>query len=118
MYRFEWNYEGIKSQEDFERFVSDIKNEKRGVNYEQAARLFYQTEDGKQTVMIELQVPTKDMIELTEEDEQPWLEAFEVLGMEDYDASKEIDSAIGNGEVFTFENAEQKMLEYAVEMIE
>lgn len=66
--------------------------------------------------MIELQIPTKDMIDLTEEDEKPWLDAYEVNDMEDYDASKEIYTGIGNGVVITYDNAEALMLQLASEM--
>ena len=57
--------------------------------------------------MIELQGPTKEMIDLTEEEERPWLDGYEVKHLEDYDASKEIYTGIGNGTVITFDNAEE-----------
>lgn len=117
MYRFEWNYEGIKDGKSFEQFVEDMKNEETGVNYEQAARLFYDDEN-ENVVMIELQVPTKDMINLTEEMESLWLDGYEVKHMEDYGASKEIYTGIGNGTVITFDNAEQLMLALAKELCE
>ena len=81
MYRFEWNYEGIKDGKSFEQFVEDMKKEETGVNYEQAARLFFDDENGN-CVMIELQVPTKDMIDLTERNYSPWLDGYEVEHME------------------------------------
>lgn len=111
------NYDRIKDGKSFEQFVEDMKNEETGVNYEQAARLFYDDENGN-CVMIELQVPTKDMVDLTEEEERPWLDAYEVKHMEDYDASKEIYTGIGNGEVITYDNAEELMLQLAKEMCE
>ena len=117
MYRFEWNFEGIKDGKSFEQFVEDMKNEEIGVNYEQAARLFYDDENGN-CVMIELQVPTKEMIDLTEEEERPWLDGYEVKHLEDYDASKEIYTGIGNGTVITFDNAEELMLALAKELCE
>lgn len=117
MYRFEWNYEKIKDGKSFEQFVEDMRNEETGVNYEQAARLFYDDENGN-VVMIELQVPTKDMIDLTKETETSWLDAYEVKHMEDYDASKEIYTGIGNGTVITFDNAEDLMLQLAKELCE
>ena len=94
-----------------------MKNEETGVNYGQAARLFYDDENGN-CVMIELQVPTKDMIDLTEEEERPWLDGYEVKHLEDYDASKEIYTGIGNGTVITFDNAEELMLALAKELCE
>ena len=109
IYRFEWNFEGIKDGKSFEQFVEDMKNEETGVNYEQAARLFYDDENGN-CVMIELQVPTKEIIDLTEEEERPWLDG--------YDASKEICTGIGNGTVITFDNAEKLMLALAKELCE
>lgn len=114
MYRFEWNYEEIKDESTFNQLVEDLKNEETGVNYEQGARLFYSGKNG--TVMVELQISTKDRIDLTEENEVPWLDAYEVEHMEDYDASHEIYTGIGNGVVITYENAEQLMLELAKEL--
>lgn len=117
MHRFEWNYEMIKDADSFNQFIEDMKKGETGVNYEQAARLFYQHDNGE-CVMIELQVPTKDMIDLTEEMENPWLDGYEVKHMEDYDASKEIYTGIGNGTVITFDNAEDLMLSLAKELCE
>lgn len=114
MYKFEWNYKEIKDKESFEQFVVRLKSEKVGINYEQAARLHYGKEE--KCVMIELQVPTKDMTDLTEEMETPWFDAYEVRGMEDYDVSKEIYTGIGSGEVITFDNAEHLMLVLAKEL--
>ena len=113
MYRFEWYY-GIKDQTSFSEFVENCKVEESLVNYEQGARLFYEGKNG--TVMIELQIPTKDIIDLTEEVEIPWLDAYEVDNLEDYDASHEIYTGIGNGEIITYENAERLMLELAKEL--
>ena len=113
VYRFEWNYD-IKDQKAFDDFVSKCKAEGELVNYEQAARLFYEGKTG--TVMVELQVPTKEMIDLTEEDENPWLDAYEVKDLQDYDASKEIYTGIGKGVMVTYENAEQLMLSLAKEL--
>ena len=109
-HKFEW-YNGIKNQEDFEKEVNNIKTLTTGFNYDQLARLFY--EHDREFVMIELQIPTKEMLETTEENEKPWMDAYEVESLEDYDASKEIDTTIGNDFGFTFENTEQIMLEYA-----
>ena len=116
MYRFEWNYRGVEDQESFNRLIENLLNEEIGVNYEQVARLFY--EGHNIVVMIELQVPTKDMLDLTERKYMPWLDAYEVKSLEDYDASNEIYTGIGNGEVITFENAEELMLKLAKELCE
>ena len=115
MHRFEWNYDKIKDEKGFQQFIKDTKNEKTGVNYEQAARLFYDVGNEK-CVMIELQVPTKDMINLTEKVGSPWLDGYEVKHMKDYDASKEIYTGIDNGIVITFDNAEELMLTLAEEL--
>ena len=114
MYRFEWNYK-IENQKDFEEFVSDMKYDSDPVcNYEQAARLFYDDEK-RNCVMVELQVPTAAMFEDGEK-HIPWLDAYEIKDMEDYDASNEIYTGIGNGEIITFENAEELMLKLAKEL--
>lgn len=116
MHRFEWNYKGIKNQQDYEQFVSDIKYDSRPLcNYEQAARLFYTNGNGK-FVMIELQVPTSAMFE-NGEIHNPWLDAYEVKDMNDYDASNEIDSMRYEGKM-TYDNAEGLMLLLAKEMCE
>jgi len=115
MYRFEWNY-GIKTEKCFKRFIDDMKNDFMGTNYEQAARLFYDDEKGY-VVMVELQVPTSEMFEDGEK-HLPWLDAYEVKDLEDYDASNEIYTGIGNGQVITFENAEELMLKLAKELCE
>ena len=126
MYRFEWNFKTIKDQNSFEQFREDMLKKENPyfnlpANYEQAARLFYQHNNGE-CVMIELQVPTYELMKLLELDKDevdaPWLEAFEVKSMDDYDASNEIYTGIGNGEVITFENAEELMLQLAKEMFE
>lgn len=113
-YKFEW-YNKIKSQKDFTREVNNIMTSETGFNYDQLARLFYE-QDGK-FIMIELQIPTKEMLEITEENEKPWMDAYEVKSLKDYDASKEIDTSIGNDFGFTFENTEQIMLEYAKSLL-
>lgn len=117
MYKFEWNYEKINDGKSFEQFIEDMRIEETGVNYKQAARLFYDDEN-RNVVMIELQVPTKDMIDLINETETPWLDAYEVKHIEDYDASKEIYTGIGSGTVITFDNAEDLMLQLAKELCE
>lgn len=114
MYRFEWNYDEIKGQNSFTDLVEWIGLYGNLCNYEQAARLFY---TGKNmTVMIELQIPTKEMLDLTGENETPWLDAYEVENMTDYNASREIYTGIGNGEIITYENAERLMLSLAKEL--
>lgn len=114
MYRFEWNYNCIKDQKSFSEFVDRCKAETNLCNYEQAARLFYSGKNG--VVMIELQVPTKEMIILTETDEQPWFDAYDIENMEDYNPSHEIYTGIGCGEIITYDNAEKLMLSLAKEL--
>ena len=116
MYRVEWNYDRIKSQEDYERFVADMKYDSYPLcNYEQAARLFYGDENGNY-VMIELQVPTSAMYE-DGAIHTPWLDAYEVNGMDDYNALNEIDSMRYENKI-AYENAEELMLTLAKEMCE
>ena len=114
MHRFEWNYKEVVDKATFNQLVEYFWNTETGFNYEQGARLFYKGKNG--TVMIELQIPTKEMIDLTEENEIPWLDAYEVDNLEDYDASHEIYTGIGNGEIITYENAERLMLKLAKEL--
>lgn len=116
MYRFEWNYRGVNDQKSFNNLIENLKNEETGFNYEQAARLFYKGKDI--VVMIELQIPTRDMMDLTEREYTPWLDAYEVKDLEDYDASNEIYTGIGNDDVITYENAENLMLKLAKELCE
>ena len=116
MHRFEWNYRDIVDQESFDRLIENLRNEETGFNYEQAARLFYEGKDI--VIMIELQIPTKDMIDLTEREYIPWLDAYRVKDMEDYDASYEIYTDIGSGKIITYENAEELMLKLAKELCE
>lgn len=115
MHKFEWNY-NIHNQRDFSHFVAEAKSEDGWLcNYLQLARLFYT--DGAETILIELQVPTREMIDLTESpDEIPWLDAYAVSGMDDYDASHEIHTEIGMGVVLTYDNAEAEMLRLAKEL--
>lgn len=115
MYRFEWNYSEIQDEKTFQRLIKDIKNSNNGVNYEQVARLFYDNENGG-CIMIELQAPTKDMIDLTEEDETLWMDGYRIKHIEDYNASDEIYTGIGNGEKIDFNNAEKLMLKLAEEL--
>lgn len=123
MYRFEWNFKTIKDQKSFEQFCEDMLKKdnpyfKLPVNYEQAARLFYQHNNGE-CVMIELQVPTYELMtlcEYTKEECGTWLDAYEVKNMQDYDASHEIKSDYGNE--ITFENVEEVMLRFAKEIFE
>ena len=123
MYRFEWNFKTIKDQKSFKQFCEDMLKKdnpyfKLPANYEQAARLFYQHDNGE-CVMVELQVPTYEFMTLcdyTKEECGTWLEAFEVKDMDDYDASYEIGSD-WDSEI-TFENAEELMLKLAKAMFE
>lgn len=113
-YRFEWNYDDIKDKESFKKFVEDMKTATEPCcNYEQAARLFF--DNGKRRfVMIELQVPTSAMND-DGENHQPWLDAYEVSSMDDYDTSREIDSMRYEGKI-KFENAEYMMIKFATEV--
>lgn len=118
--RFEWNFKTINDQKSYEQFCEDmLKKEnpyfKLPANYEQAARLFYQHDNGE-CVMIELQVPTSTMYE-DGEIHAPWLDAYEVNGMDDYNASNEIDSMRYENKI-TYDNAEESMLALAKEMCE
>lgn len=121
MYRFEWNFKSIKDQKSFEQFCEDMLKKdnpyfKLPANYEQAARLFYQHNNGE-CVMIELQVPTYEhmtLCEYTKEECTTWLDAYEVKNMQDYDASYEIGSDYEN--IITFDNAEELMLKFAKEI--
>lgn len=67
MYRFEWNFEGINDGKSFEQFVEDMKNEETGVNYEQAARLFYDDENGNCLIALRDQKITDRLYLMTEE---------------------------------------------------
>ena len=116
VYKFEWNYRGIKNQKSFEQLIKNLRNNETGFNYEQAARLFYEGKD--MVVMIELQIPTKDMIYLSEREYIPWLDAYEVKNLEDYDTSNEIYTGIGNGVIITFDNAKELMFKLAKELCE
>ena len=122
MHRFEWNDKSIKDQETFDEFISNMMKEdnpyfKFPANYEQAARLFYEHENGE-CVMVELQVPTYELLKLLEvKNHGLWLDVYEVKHMEDYDASQEIYGS-WDEEKITYENAEQLMLRLAKDMFE
>lgn len=121
MHRFEWNFKTIKDQKSFKQFCEDMLKEdnpyfKLPANYEQAARLFYQHDNGE-CVMIELQVPTYEYMTLCEykkEECGTWIDAYKVKDMQDYDASYEIGTDWGSE--ITFDNAEEVMLKFAKEM--
>lgn len=112
-YRMEWS-PGIVSKKDYNYFVASCLLDTDSVtNYDQAARLFYRK--GKNTVMVELQVPTKCMC-MDGNIHNPWIDVFRVKDMQDYDASNEIGSVLHEGEI-TFENAKELMLQVARENI-
>lgn len=112
-YRMEWS-PGIVSKKDYNYFVATCLLDSNSLtNYEQAARLFYHK--GKDTVMVELQVPTKCMC-MDGNIHNPWIDVFRVKDMQDYDASDEIDSVLHEGDI-TFENAKELMLQVARENI-
>lgn len=115
MYRFEWNF-NIQNQEDYKKFVEEVRTEKDSFcNYEQLARLFYCNKNGE-CVMVELQVPTKEMIDTCERDYRPWLDVYSVQHIEDYDASNEIFTGIGKEYNLSYDNAETTMLALAKEL--
>lgn len=112
-YRMEWD-PGIVSKKDYNYFVASCLLDTDSVtNYDQAARLFYRK--GKNTVMVELQVPTKCMC-MDGDIHNPWIDVFRVKDMQDYDASNEIDGLLHEGEI-TFENAKELMLQAAKKYI-
>ena len=112
-YRMEWS-PGITSEKYYNNFVAScLLNPDSVTNYEQAAHLFYR--EGKDTVMVELQVPTGRM-RMDGNIHNPWLDIFRVKDMQDYDTSDEIDSVLHEGEI-TFENAKELMLQVARENI-
>ena len=112
-YRMEWS-PGVVSKKDYNYFVAACLLDSNSLtNYEQAARLFYHK--GKDTVMVELQVPTKCMC-MDGNIHNPWIDVFRVKDMQDYDASDEIDSVLHEGDI-TFENAKELMLQVARENI-
>lgn len=112
-YRMEWS-SGVVSKKDYNYFVAScLLNPDSVTNYEQAACLFYH--EGKDTVMVKLQVPTRCM-SMDGNIHNPWIDVFRVKDMQDYDASDEIDSVLHEGDI-TFENAKELMLQVARENI-
>lgn len=112
-WRMEW-HPSIVSEKDYNHFVASCLLIPGSVtNYEQAARLFYH--EGKNTVMVELQVPTR-RIRMDGDIHNPWIDVFRVKDMQDYDASDEIDSVLHEGEI-SFENAKELMLQVAKEYV-
>lgn len=109
-YRMEWST-GITSEKYYNNFVaSSLLDTDSVINYDQAARLFYRK--GKNTVMVELQVPSGRM----RMKHNPWIDVFSVKDMQDYDTSNEIGSVLHEGEI-TFANAKELMLQVARENI-
>lgn len=115
LYRMEWT--GINDQKSFEKFVRKIQVPGYSItNYEQAARLFYT--DGYKTVMVELQIPTDTWLKNKLCNQSaPWLDAYLVYDMQDYDTTKEVASTYGRDEEISFKNAEAKMLEIAMQVL-
>ena len=112
-YRMEWS-SGIVSKKDYNYFVAScLLNPDSITNYEQAACLFYH--EGKDTVMVKLQVPTKCMC-MDGNIHNPWIDVFRAKDMQDYNASDEIESVLHEGDI-TFENAKELMLQVARENI-
>lgn len=109
-YRMEWST-GITSEKYYNNFVaSSLLDTDSVTNYDQVARLFYRK--GKNTVMVELQVPSGRM----RMKHNPWIDVFSVKDMQDYDSSNEIGSVLHEGEI-TFANAKELMLQVARENI-
>lgn len=109
-YRMEWRND-ICDQDSFDAYVHELcTSMDTSANYEQAARLFYT--NGTEFVMVELQVPTGEMMK-EEPDLMPWLDAYLVKGLDDYDASNEIATTIRCKRVLSFANAEAEMLKFA-----
>ena len=114
--RMEWA--GINDQKSFEDFVRKVQAPGYSItNYEQAARLFYT--DGHKTVMVELQIPTDALLKnsLCNQD-SPWLDAYLVYDMQDYDTTAEVASSYGRDEHISFGNAEEKMIEIAMQVLD
>lgn len=112
-YYMKW-HTGIASEKDYNHFVAAcLLNPDSVINYEQAAHLFYRK--GKDTVMVELQVPTGRM-SMDGSIHSPWIDVFRVKDMQDYDTSDEIDSVLHEGEII-FKNAKELMLQVARENI-
>ena len=116
LYRMEWT--GINDQKSFEDFVRKVQAPGYSItNYEQAARLFYT--NGHKTVMVELQIPTDAWLKNKICNQSaPWLDAYLVYDMQDYDTTAEAASTYGRDEDISFKNAEAKMLEIAMQVLD
>lgn len=116
LYRMEWA--GINEQESFDDFVRKVQEPGYSLtNYEQAARLFYT--DGHKTAMVELQIPTEMLLKNKLCNQRtPWLDAYLVYDMQDYDTTAEVASTYGRDEDISFKNAEAKMLEIAMQVLD
>ena len=112
LYWMEW-YNDICNQDSFDKYVYELctsMDTGANYNYKQAARLFYT--NSAEFVMVELQVPTEEMLK-EEPDLMPWLDAYLVKRLDDYDASDEIATTIRCKRVLSFANAEAEMLKFA-----
>ena len=112
-YRLEWRTCIASEKDYFEFLVSCSLNTYNGTKYEQAARLFYHK--GKDTVMVELQVPT-GLMRMDGNIHNPWIAVFRVKDMQNCDTSNQIDNLLYEGEI-TFKNAKELMLQAARENI-
>lgn len=116
LYHMEWT--GINDQKSFEGFVRKVQAPGYSITYyEQAARLFYT--NGHKTVMVELQIPTDALFKNNLCNQcTPWLDAYLVYDMQDYDTTAEVASTYGRDEDISFKNAEAKMLEIAMHVLD
>lgn len=116
LYRMEWT--GINDQKSFKNFVRKVQVPGYSItNYEQAARLFYT--DGHKTVMVELQIPTEMLLKNKLCNQRtPWLDAYLVYDMQDYDTTAEVASTYGRDEDISFGNAQTKMMELAMHVLD
>ena len=69
--------------------------------------------------MVELQIPTDALFKNNLCNQcTPWLDAYLVYDMEDYDATAEVASTYGIDEDISFGNAQTKMLELAMQVLD
>lgn len=95
--------------EEIQNFIEEASTASNGCSFDEIARLVYQNENGKNT-LVECQVPTKDGIEngMTEIE----LTAYEFEGeFEDYMAEYEVMSKTFD---LNWETLENQMLEMAI----
>ena len=85
--RFECN---CNNESEFIKMMDTVHNERGGFNFEVGARLWYTPEGLGKTIMVEHQISTQTLKDLTEDDEPDWLTAYEVDDEEDDDCSDEL----------------------------